>query len=505
MQVKVQAKKLATYFVGALIGFQLSGCSLHQEVHKQVDADNSRIQELSSTAEQLRYTSFKDDIYVGQLTAQEVNKPSWWFKSVDYRFRDLPFDVMLQQLFSGTPVSFKFLDELSRDRPVTVAVNGSLGQTLEAVSNSSGYSYLVQGNVVVWSKYQTKVFDVGSYPGLETFGIGKTGDTQDGSSNNSSASATTTASVVSSSDEYTHTEAKLNQFSDLKDAINLMLTPGEGKVSISESSSSVVVRDYPTNVAKVEEYLNNLNAIANRQVLLKMEVINVQYTDDSKFGLDWDLINSSMGNMGMTLKSDTASGLASGSFNLTSLTMSATNGKWKGSSALIQAIQEQAKVSEKTQTQVMTRNNRAAKLRDVKQQYYITKSTINTTDTSSQSAMEQGIVETGFSLYVVPKIMNDNVILRLTTNLSSLLSLDRKNQSVETTDGTQETYVESPNIANKDFDQSLTIPSGQTMILSGLTRTNNNGTEAFGLSAAASASMDRGETIIAITPIIVNQ
>lgn len=501
----MQVNKLSL-IVAAILAVQLGGCSIYEhtkQVKADVAADKDRIAELTASNKQLRFTSFKDEIYVGQLAPQEVNKPSWWFKNVDYRFRELPFDVMLQQLFSGTPVSFKFLDNLNATRAVTVAVSGNLGQTLDAVSNSSGYSYQVKGNVVVWSKYQTKVFDVGTYPGLETFGIGKTGDSQTMSST-ASVDSTTTASVVSSSDEYTHTEAKLDHFSDLKDAISLMLSP-EGKVSINESSTSVVVRDYPNNVSKVEQYLSDLNAMSNRQVLLRMEVISVQYTDESRFGLDWNLVNNSLHNMGVSLTSDTASGLASGSFNMTEMTLKATGGALNGSSALIQAISEQAKVSEKTETSVMARNNHAAKLRDVKQQYYITKSTIDTTDSSSSSGIEQGIVETGFSLYAVPKIMNDNVILRLTTNLSSLLSLERKSQTLETSSGTQETYVESPEVSNKDFDQSLVIPSGQTMILSGLNRSSLNGTEAYSLSAGVRSASDRGETIIAITPIIINQ
>jgi MSHA biogenesis protein MshL len=494
--------------VAAALSVALTGCSIyqhHQEVSGTVDNDNARIADLKSEDQLMRYTTFHNDIYVGQLTKQEADKPAWWFAKVDYQFRDLPFDVLLQQVFHNTPVSFKYLDGLNRNRSVTVGIKGRLGDALNAIANSAGYSYLVQGDTVEWSKFETKVFDIATYPGEESFGIGKTGESQTAGNSNSSADTATTASVVSSPDEFSHAMGNLDPFGELEKSVALMLSP-EGKVSINQSSTSIVVRDYPSNISKVGEYIDNINEISNRQVSLKMEIIDVQYSDDSQFALDWNAVNKDIGKFGASIVSDTATGLAGTTFNPGIITISATDGKWSGSEALIQALSHQGKVTNKSVPQIIARNNRAAKLRNLNQKFYISERTATTSiNVGTEAGIKQGLVETGLSLYAVPKIMNNEVILRLTTNLSQLLSLDRKSQKVQGTDGTQETYVESPNIANKDFDNSVTIQNGRTLILAGLSRENGNTDEAYGLGVATGATSARGETLIAITPIIQNQ
>lgn len=494
--------------IAIAISTMVSGCGIvtHSiEVSKGIDNDNGRIRDLKKDNLELKYTTFNNDIYVGQLTKQDADKPSWWFQKINYNFRELPFDVLLQQAFYNTHVSFKYLDNLSRDRAVTVSVDGTLGNALDAISNSSGYSYQVQGNTIVWSKYETRIFDIATYPGLESFGIGKTGQNQSSSNSSSNTTETqTTASVVSSSDEYSHTEGSLDSFKELKEAIQMMLT-SDGKLSINPSSTSIVVKDLPTNVAKVSDYLDKLNEMTNRQVALVMEVIDVQYNDDSQFGIDWGLVSKDLGQYGADISSDLLSGNATSTYNPTLITVTANDGKWSGSQALVQALKHQGAVSTKAYPKTVARNNRPAKLRDIKRRYYIAERTSTTSiNVGTESGIKQGIVETGFSLYVVPKIMNDEVILRLTTNLSALLSLDRKNQTVETADGKQETYVESPNIADKDFDNSITIPNGKTLILAGLTSEVGNADSAYGVGAAMAANRSKGETIIAITPMIIN-
>ena len=494
--------------VAAALSTMLTGCALqqyHQDVSNSIDKDKDRIQTLRSEDNLLRFTTFHNDIYVGQLTKQEANKPEWWFRDVDYQFRDLPFDVLLQQVFHNTPVSFKYLDNLNKGRSVTVGVKGRLGDALTAIANSAGYSFLVQGDTIVWSKFETRVFDIATYPGEESFGIGKTGESQTSGTANSNVDASTTASVVSSSDEFSHSGGELAPFKELKDSVALMLSP-EGKVSINMSSTSLVVKDYPNNVAKIGEYLDSLNAISNRQVALMMEVIDVEYSDDSQFAIDWNLVGKDLGNFGAKMVSDGTTGLASSTFNPSVITITANEGKWSGSQALIQALKHQGKVKYKSMPRTVTRNNRPAKLRNVKQEYYISERTATTSiNVGTEAGIKQGMVETGFSLYVVPKIMNNEVILRLTTNLSTLLSLDRKSQVVEGTDGTQETYVESPNIANKDFDNSVTVQNGRTLILAGLSLESGNTDEAYSLGVTTGASSSKGETLIAITPIILNQ
>ena len=62
----------------------------------------------------------------------------------------------------------------------------------------------------------------------------------------------------------------------------VVLSP-DGKVMVSESTTSVTVRDRPGNVQLVEQFIANINKNLSKQVLVKVQVLEVNLENSFEF------------------------------------------------------------------------------------------------------------------------------------------------------------------------------------------------------------------------------
>lgn len=61
-------------------------------------------------------------------------------------------------------------------------------------------------------------------------------------------------------------------------------------MTVSQATTSVTVRDRPTNVNLVGQYVRNLNKNLSKQVLVKVQILEVDLENDYNMGIDWQLI-----------------------------------------------------------------------------------------------------------------------------------------------------------------------------------------------------------------------
>jgi type II secretory pathway component GspD/PulD (secretin) len=106
---------------------------------------------------------------------------------------------------------------------------------------------------------------------------------------------------------------------------------------------------------------------------------------------------------------------------------------------------------------------------------------------------------TGLTLYILPKIMDNKILMQVNADLSSKKAL--------ITFGTGSSSVQLPTVAEKHFNQRSMIRSGDTLILSGFRQVTNNA-QAMQLFRAQSlggkgAEQNNQETVVLITPIIL--
>jgi hypothetical protein len=156
-----------------------------------------------------------------------------------------------------------------------------------------------------------------------------------------------------------------------------------------------------------------------------------------------------------------------------------------------------------TEPRILTQVNRVAELKMAEIKGYIAQ-TIVTTDDGGQTStsIEQGTVSDGYNIYVLTNVDSQKrIYLHISSMLSDILSIERK------TVGT--TAIESPNITESQFSQSLVLMSGQTVLANSLKQVVSSNNASSPLDADTHATFKSGqqvieEIVVLITPTIVN-
>lgn len=443
--------------------------------------------------------------YVKPVSEVDVSKPSWFFQKI-HRIEEESITIveLVEKITPSEVVFTKLLDDIARDETISISLKSvTVEDVLNYISHYTGYNFEVAGQTLSWSRYKVASFDLAWLPGKLSFNLGKK-STGNRSSSYSSSSTQQTSSVgfkEESANEFITTEAEIEIVNDLQEVLPMMLSVN-GKFHFDKSNTALVVKDRPRYVDEVADYINNLNEKLTRQVAIDVEVIDVEISNDSQLGLDWRLVKNQISDLAnVNFVSDFASSLTSTANNASIFRIQDANASATGTALLIEALESQGSVSKRTYPRVVTMNNRVGKIRAIDRQSYIQRRSVQSTaNVGAQASIIQGNVETGFILYALPKVMkNRDVIMRLTTSLSSLLELESK--------GEGDQRVESPRVSDKDFDNTVVIQSGETLLIAGLSSKENNMNDATnGIKALGFNNKKkrvRVETILAITPTIL--
>lgn len=507
MNNKITCRNLFILIV-AIINSQ--SCTIYEtpiKYRKSAESDIKQSEVWRNQVQRYTHIEMMKTIFVNQVSNDEAIRPQWTFERIQNQKISSSMTSALKQIFSDKTITFRFNDEVNPRKPITnVFNNATYFDALNAIAASSGYSFEINDNVVIWSQFQVKTFKVAMVPGIEEFGIGKKGDKSVSSSSTTEVQKNT---VISSKDEFAHTKGEINALYDTLSGVQLLLSDS-GKASLLPSTTAIVVKDFPDNVKKAGEFIHETNQLLTKQVSMKMVVYDILTTDETMGSLDWKVLASDL--VGKGVETGLASVFGDQVSTATApvlLDFTRTTGRLENSQILLNALQSQGAVNVKTYPMSTAMNNRVAKLRSIERTNFILERSITSTvNIGTEGSIKQGTVETGFSLYMLPSIIKDKVIIRVTTNMSALVSLTKKG-AVETEDNTgNNVYIEAPEVADKDFDNTVMIPNGKTLLLaaySSYQEASKNANAGFDvLGTSKSSNKRRIETIIAITPTIID-
>ncbi len=315
----------------------------------------------------------------------------------------------------------------------------------------------------------------------------KSGSTATGSG--SSANQVTTG-------QSTDVQSQITIWSDIKSYLRSMLSP-RGRMSIMESSGIVTVRDTPSVQAKVEDAVKELNALLSKQVMVNIDVYSVNISDADKYGVDWDAVWSLAGKS-FNLAYNTA-GYTSGNI----FSAGVVSGPFTNTKALISAVSSLTNTSLVTNASLITLNGQPAPFMVGKETGYIKSVTTTvSTDGVSQTSAEQGVLNSGFSLSLLPKIQRDGgILMQYSIDLSSIDELKEIIVGTNT--------IQVPTRSMRNILQMVNIKSGETLILSGFQQTeasvSNSGVGSSSnmlFGGSKGANNNKNQLIIMITPFI---
>lgn len=394
-----------------------------------------------------------------------------------------------------------------------VSYSGSLGGLLDLVAGRMGISWKYENGNVVFYYLETKRFDIQpadakyALKGAVTSGLSNATGTDSSGSGGSSSSGVSGSggSTMSSTVEMGNA-----LYSDLKETIQSMLTPGVGRLSLNATTGTLMVTDVPDVVSHIGEYLDDENSTLSRQVVLKVVTYTVNTNVNDMVGIDWNLVWKSLnGNYGISL-ANTNSGISSdaisGGFNVLD-TATGSAAQFAGSKILLNALSQQVQVSDVKTNTIMTTNMAAAPVLVGQQTTYLKDVTTTAYATGDATVPSQsltpGSVTTGTNITILPKILKDSdrLMLNMFMDISSLKQIR--------TISSDKQKIEAPDIDTRSLQQRVWLKPGQTLIMSGFEQnTDNSNRQGVGspdnilFGGALSGAKTKQSFVITVTPYV---
>lgn len=517
------------------IVFGLMGCN--SPVYNQAEGNiadvkirtDEAMKKSNATIKHAPSLTVKNDLYVDKTPINLASDPAWLKNKIVIRGDQLPFSYYSRTIAGGGGQNILTHYQTGLDEAVKITMNysGTVKGALELLGAKSGYVFTVNGCTVYWQAFISKTFDIAFMPGASDYMMGKSSGAGSISSvaTGGGAGAVAVSAIIddSAGAQYSNLKGTLSVWKDLENTVKQLLSPN-GTVMVSESTSSITIRDKPTNVSLVGKYIANLNRNLTKQVLVKVQVLDVSLENDFNYGIDWNLMKQTLDGTKFFLDMNLGTPISVSQMppftGASPYPQFGIQGSGSSSvTALINALNQQGKTSLVTEPRVVCLNNQVCVMRITQQAGYLASvqttslaGSSNPNGASVTSQLTPGTVVTGLTLYILPKIMNNKVFLQVNADLSTndgIQTISSATGGAPGSDSVAGSVIQVPNVTQKQFNQRSVIASGDTLILSGYRQVANRAnamqvltSQALGGKAAQERTI---ETIVLITPIILRE
>lgn len=321
-------------------------------------------------------------------------------------------------------------------------------------------------------------------------------------------------------------------WADMKNTIKSIIGK-VGKFTINKSDGTVTVTAPYDITKRIGNYIDRLNVRLLRQILIKVEVYNVtidaqtlmQFTPEALFrsakyvaGFGGSGAIPSINPLSIlgTSNGPPVSPLSTApnqtSLGGAGLSGGLTTGKFKGSNGFIQLGDTLDKINIVTSTSVTTMSGQPVPLQVGNTRGYISSIQTVANDTGTTTTVSTGTISTGFSLNVLPRVMDDGqVLLQYAINISEPVGGSDGFIEVAVNSGTGSTKMQLIDVNQHSFIQQALINDGQSLILAGFNHEKNSsndsgsGSPSFKLLGGGyGGSSNKQMLIIKITPIVLD-
>lgn len=400
---------------------------------------------------------------------------------------------VLKNASSNKPTPATVGADWTEPSKMLVSYQGPLSGLLDEVSSRFGVWWKYEKKEIYFYKYVTRTFVLYSLPTKPTLSVNV-----GGASTGTSGGGSSSLSLASS--------AEIELWGNVEKSIQSMIDKGS-QLTMDPANGTISLTATPNDIQKVAKYINEQNARLSRQVAISVKVLQVNINDSDQYGLNLTAAfddGKTVGNI--------ASVPGLGTDVTRNLTMKLLPGNWTIDAA-IQALSKQGTTNLITSGTVTTLNNKPAPIQVIKKQNYI--SEITKTNSGGDASYydistETEEIETGFTLDVLPRILeHGRMLLMFNLTLSDLLSLERVDLGGGTAD-TEGQYIQNPIVESRGFTQEVALKSGETLVLTGYERVENEANKTGVGSATnsllggtAEATKTKSILVIMLTPVVL--
>ena len=421
--------------------------------------------------------------------------------------------VLANNINSITQIPIKIDSQVASDklkRTMNIAYTGKLSGLLSQVATDLDLLWYYDKTSIVFYETETKTFTL--------YALGTDVSYQ--------------STVQTDNGNQVYLESTLKEWDEVESTISSIVGKSDNaNFTVSRSLGTITVTAPPSVLARVGDYIARQNKRLSQLVTIDVKVLQVSISNDSAFGLNLAAaINSASGlnivanpknnlgnpetsSMNIAVLSNTVSAITGATHmeNGTSVPGAYTqdqinNGSLSsiaGSAALIEALAKQGKVSLVTNVGVTTRNNRVAPVNNTKSTGYIKRFESRNFTTVESSTVDQDNLETGFSMQLLPNVLeNGKILLLFRMSVRELLKMS--SQTIG------EVTLQLPEVEERSFMQEVIMESGQMLVVSGFEKQTNNDTR-YGLgdpdfmllSGSRETGAKRDVLVVILTPQVL--
>ena len=514
---------LCTLAVGALVG-----CAKEQsaKVAASVDADFINAYDAFEMAKNPRAkvasgdtVSMSEGVWLGNKSVvleHRNNLPAKFESDTGVTIllnEPVTLQVLANDIYSATGIPVKIDSQVAQDKlrkTVNVAYTGKLSGLLSQVATDLDLLWYYDKNSIVFYETETKTFTL--------FALGTEVAYQ-------TAVSTDDANEVS-------LQSTLKEWDEVESAIASIIGKSENAdFTVSRSLGTITVTASPSVLARVGDYIERQNKRLSQLITIDVKVLQVTISNDSAFGLNLAAaINSTSGlNIVANPKNNLASTEAS-SMNIAVLSNAVSaltgathleggttvegaytqdqimNGSLSGaagSAALIESLAKQGKVSLVTNVGVTTRSNRVAPVSNTRTTGYIKRFESRNFTTVESSTVDQDDLETGFTMQLLPNVLdNGKILLLFRMSVRELLRMS--------TQTIGEVTLQLPEVEERSFMQEVIMESGQMLVVSGFEKQKSQDTryglgdpDFMALSGSRESAASREVLVVILTPQVL--
>lgn len=328
---------------------------------------------------------------------------------------------------------------------------------LDLVAARLGVAWRFQDGVLTFYRTETQVFNVRALvlKSSSQASLGRSGGAGQGDFKSTS-----------------HTQIE-SSVDDVMAAIRTRLEPLLTRAGVvtagADGTGLVVVTDTPEALARVAAYLARENRTLTRRVRLVFEEVSVAVNEGNDAGIDWNLVYAAARvGAGFEMPATLASPVAG------ALSVSATDGRWTGSAAVVRALSQAGTVMRHSSVPLLTLNRRPVTHAVRTSFTYINQ--VQTTSVANESgsgalpsvAISQKEETVGQFLTVIPDAQDDGQIL---LSVAYDTTVAQPLQTVTFGRGDNAVQIQQLTVDGNGTVQQVELRPGQPVVISGFERT----------------------------------
>jgi len=392
-------------------------------------------------------------------------------KKVTISARNTPLRDVLSIIAETASLNLVMEQGVNPERPVTASFTDiTVEDGLNILFDSLDYFYAIKDNILIVKAMDTKIFEFGQPNVIQEYKTSVGGDILSGISSDGSSDAVNGAVSVSTVSDKTSFEFWNTMDLTLRNLLGLEDTNTAGPMQpgliINRMTGTIMVTAIKRDLQKVSDYIATIKKILNRQVVIEARIVEVQFSDGLKYGINWSEVGKWLGVGTTSLATRGFTDVIGATDPYFEFTITENDNL----SLVLQALKEQGDLNILSNPRVNIMNGQTSVLSVGRNTTFIAKVETTTTTSAGSAPVTTFSVETnsilsGMIFGLVPFINDEGEItLNITPILSNLVDLDAKTIG----SGTDSVEIQLPVVDIRELSTTVKVMDGQMVIIGGL-------------------------------------